>query len=365
MLACSHYRNVSKQTTRLTHERQSSQRVKRKYQPIGYLADPRQQPPFSCLQLGDEGTTSEEAKMNQTITNIEKKVIPWLTHNQNRKESRGLRRKEHDQQTKTKETQKKLTYYDSKEEGSKSSKTKGLTKQSSNGSSIMAKTRNKACFHRKSLRSLSHSKTSSHLRRSDRLGSRGRSKAKAKEGRTKSRTRRFRHKETSLDSDYEEGSEDTYEDLKLTQQKRYAKDRTEIHGIKRRLNKGLQAFMDIFKSESSHIKGVPPVLRISAFIYGYRHSELAKKLNDKIPKTMDKMFERVRAFIKGEVAARSTKIARAMEVHGCGNVKVINTVGLGGNLQRSYEIEEPRAMEEITFLAIPQNSLTYALIILE
>ncbi|GJY84319.1 hypothetical protein Tco_0497695, partial [Tanacetum coccineum] len=39
------------------------------------------------------------------------------------------------------------------------------------------------------------------------------SQAKAKEGGTKSRTRRSGHKETSSDSEYEEDSEDTYEDL--------------------------------------------------------------------------------------------------------------------------------------------------------
>ncbi|GKC48182.1 hypothetical protein Tco_1065904 [Tanacetum coccineum] len=55
---------------------------------------------------------------------------------------------------------------------------------------------------------------------------------------------------------------------------------------------------------SSRIKGVPPVMRISAFMYGHGHPELAKKLNDKIPKTVDDMFERVRAFIKGEVSDR-------------------------------------------------------------
>ncbi|GJW18256.1 reverse transcriptase domain-containing protein [Tanacetum coccineum] len=70
------------------------------------------------------------------------------------------------------------------------------------------------------------------------------------------------------------------------QQKRYAKDPIEIHGIKRRQNEGLQDFMDRFKSESSHIKGVPLVLRISAFMHGHSHPELAKKLNEKIPKWM-------------------------------------------------------------------------------
>ncbi|GJU01331.1 hypothetical protein Tco_1111669 [Tanacetum coccineum] len=89
----------------------------------------------------------------------------------------------------------------------------------------------------------------------------------------------------------------------FSQQKRYAKDPTEIYDIKRRQNEGLQAFMDRFKSKSSHIKGVPPILRISVFIHGHGHPELAKKLNDKIPKTVDEMFERVKAFIRGEVAA--------------------------------------------------------------
>ncbi|GJT46828.1 reverse transcriptase domain-containing protein [Tanacetum coccineum] len=46
----------------------------------------------------------------------------------------------------------------------------------------------------------------------------------------------------------------------FSQQKRYDKDPTKIHGIKRKPNEGLQAFMDRFKAESAHIKGVPPVL---------------------------------------------------------------------------------------------------------
>ncbi|GJX43165.1 hypothetical protein Tco_0259841 [Tanacetum coccineum] len=92
--------------------------------------------------------------------------------------------------------------------------------------------------------------------------------------------------------------------------KKYTKDPTEIHGIKRMMNEGLQTFMDRFKLESSHIKGVPPMLRISSFMHGHGHPELAKKLNDKMPKTIDEMFKRVRAFIKGEAATGSTKITR-------------------------------------------------------
>ncbi|GJY27674.1 reverse transcriptase domain-containing protein [Tanacetum coccineum] len=92
---------------------------------------------------------------------------------------------------------------------------------------------------------------------------------------------------------FEELSQKFLEDI--SQQKRYAKDPTEIHNIKRRQNEGFQAFMDRFKSKSSHIKGVPPVLRISAFMHGHGHPELVKKLNNKIPKTVDELFERVRA----------------------------------------------------------------------
>ncbi|GKA36280.1 hypothetical protein Tco_0722771 [Tanacetum coccineum] len=79
------------------------------------------------------------------------------------------------------------------------------------------------------------------------------------------------------------------------------------------MNESLQAFMDRFKSESSHIKGVPLMLRISAFMHDHGHPELAKKLNDKIPKTVDEMFERVRAFIRGEAAAGSAEVARASQ----------------------------------------------------
>ncbi|GJW92756.1 hypothetical protein Tco_0172428 [Tanacetum coccineum] len=63
-------------------------------------------------------------------------------------------------------------------------------------------------------------------------------------------------------------------------------------------------------SESLHIKGVPSVLHILAFMHGHGHSELAKKLNDNIPKTVDGMFKRVRAFSRGEVAAGSAEKVR-------------------------------------------------------
>nr|GEW04783.1 reverse transcriptase domain-containing protein [Tanacetum cinerariifolium] len=105
--------------------------------------------------------------------------------------------------------------------------------------------------------------------------------------------------------------QDVLPDPKWFGKELYDKDPTEIHGIKRKPNEGLQAFMDCVKAESAHIKGVPLVLRISAFMHGHGHPELAKNLNDKIPKTVDEMWERVRAFIRGETAADTTEVIRS------------------------------------------------------
>ncbi|GKA71413.1 hypothetical protein Tco_0777552 [Tanacetum coccineum] len=46
-------------------------------------------------------------------------------------------------------------------------------------------------------------------------------------------------------------------------------------------------------------------------MHGHGHLEFTKKLNDKIPKMMDDMFKRVKAFIRGEVAVGCSEIIRA------------------------------------------------------
>ncbi|GJY13492.1 hypothetical protein Tco_0382801 [Tanacetum coccineum] len=230
--------------------------------------------------------------------------------------------KEHDQQAKTKALPRRLAYADSN---------KGtLARQ--------------ACSTGKSQRTPSRNKEPSGLRRSRKLEDQSRTKEKQEgqgpspEGKglgikKQARTLNTR-KRAKLPQNIRvyEGNKDPEDHLSIflpaaeqeewsmlvcqkfleefSQQNRYSKDRTEIHGIKRRQNEGLQAFMDRFKSESSHIKGVHPVLRISAFMHGHGHLELANKLNKKIPKTVDEMFERVRAFIRGEVVAISAEMVR-------------------------------------------------------
>ncbi|GJU38343.1 hypothetical protein Tco_1191300 [Tanacetum coccineum] len=159
------------------------------------------------------------------------------------------------------------------------------------------------------------------------------------------------------------------------------------------------------------------MLRISAFMHGHGHPELAKKLNDKMPNIVDDMFKRVIAFIRGEAASGSTEVAMAPQwdkgvtrpgwsggqerargrgglrefqrnmgtssgklaylvkdirrgnqrngSQGRGGMKVINMVGSGGNRKRPYEMERPGLTEEIAFSVIPQSSLTDAPIILK
>ncbi|GJR84531.1 reverse transcriptase domain-containing protein [Tanacetum coccineum] len=266
----------------------------------------------------------------------------------------GILGSEHDQQAKMKATPRKLDYVDFDKEAPAGSLARGFSDRFSLESSATSETHKKTCSASKSRRTPSKNKEPPHLRRSRRLEDQSITKEKARRERRAKLPQNIRVYEGNKDpkdhlgifsaaaeqeewlmpvwckmfcqtlggaarnwfDDLDPKSVDSFEELsqkfleEFSQQKRYAKDPTEIHDIKRRQDEDLQAFMDRFKSESSHIKGVPSVLRILAFMHGHAHPELAKKLNDKIPKTMDEMFERVRAFIKGEVAAGSAEMVR-------------------------------------------------------
>nr|GEX11104.1 hypothetical protein [Tanacetum cinerariifolium] len=202
--------------------------------------------------------------------------------------------------------------------------------------SSMPRSRGRPQFAQKNRKSVSRKKGISKSHRSVR--SEARSKSKSESVKSNPQSVRASRRKSSLYSGYDTVSDSGSKDLcmpyrrpkpmpftsRVTRfryhqraklppnvQKKYEKDPTEIHGIKRKPNEGLQAFMDRFKSESAHIEGVSSVLRISAFIDGHGHPELAKKLNDKIPKTVDEMWEKVKAFIRGETAADTTKVIRS------------------------------------------------------
>ncbi|GJR40846.1 hypothetical protein Tco_1216530 [Tanacetum coccineum] len=213
----------------------------------------------------------------------------------------------------------------------------------------------------KSQRNPSKNKEPAHLRRSRRLEDQSITKEKTRRERYKSIGKRSEHQETWSDSEREEGSED------------------------------------------------------ASFMHGHGHPELAKKLNDKIPKTVDELFERVRAFIRGEVAAGSAELVRPSQgdkgyirsaetggpekarnrsgpkeaqrnmrlkkqieevvasgklAHlvkdirqnnqrsrnqGRNDVKVINMIREGGNRKRPFEEETLDLTDELTFPAIPRN----------
>nr|GEU85231.1 reverse transcriptase domain-containing protein [Tanacetum cinerariifolium] len=182
---------------------------------------------------------------------------------------------------------------------------------------------------------------------SSRSRSRGRSKSKSVKSKPQSVRATF---EGSQAQSQDPKNVDGFEKLsnkfleEFSQQKRYDKDPTKIHGIKRKPNEGLQVFMDRFKAKSAHIKGMPLVLRISAFMHRHSHPELAKKLNDKILKIDDEMWEKVRAFIKGETAADTIEVIRYPRQSGQkskgsakGKEKVINMVRSQGYQKRPYE----------------------------
>ncbi|GJS68631.1 reverse transcriptase domain-containing protein [Tanacetum coccineum] len=101
----------------------------------------------------------------------------------------------------------------------------------------------------------------------------------------------------------------SYDDLKeaflanYLQQKKCIKDPVEIHHIKQREGESIEYFVRRFKIESRDVKGAPEVMRISRFMHGITNPELIKRLHDKIPKSVDKMWKITTDFLRGEVAA--------------------------------------------------------------
>nr|GEY55803.1 reverse transcriptase domain-containing protein [Tanacetum cinerariifolium] len=106
---------------------------------------------------------------------------------------------------------------------------------------------------------------------------------------------------------------DGYNDMKAAilsyfmQQKKYIKDPVEIHNIKQRDGETNEDFMERFKIETGRMKGAPECMRISGFMHGINNPELTKRLNERVPKTMEEMMMATTAFIREEAAAASKK----------------------------------------------------------
>nr|GEY16769.1 reverse transcriptase domain-containing protein [Tanacetum cinerariifolium] len=258
--------------------------------------------------------------------------------------------KEHDQQAKRKATPKRLAYADSDKEASIGSLAMSFFYWFSLESSRMSDTRIQTRSADKSQRTPSKNKVPSHRRRLRRLEDWSRTKEKV--GRSKSRGKRSGHQETSSDSEYEEGSEDTYEDLNSPYKGHKPTPFTQrITRFKYHQREKL----------FGNIRGVLPVLCISAFMHSHGHAKLVKKLNDKIPKTVEEMLERFKAFIGGEVIAGSAEMVHPPQW----DKENVRPAWSGGSKKGKNIGERSGLTDELTFLAIPQNRLADEPIILE
>nr|GEV52356.1 reverse transcriptase domain-containing protein [Tanacetum cinerariifolium] len=109
---------------------------------------------------------------------------------------------------------------------------------------------------------------------------------------------------------------DGYTDLKAAflayfmQQKKYVKDPVEIHNIKQKDGETIEEFMERIKIETGRIKRAPECMRISRFMHGVNNLELIKRLNERVPKTLEEMMTATADFIRGETAAASKKKLR-------------------------------------------------------
>nr|GEU71344.1 reverse transcriptase domain-containing protein [Tanacetum cinerariifolium] len=99
-----------------------------------------------------------------------------------------------------------------------------------------------------------------------------------------------------------------YKDMKAAfvsyfmQHKKYIKDPVEIHNNKQRDGETIEDFMERFKIETGRMKGAPECMRISRFMHGINNPELTKRLNERVPKTMEEMMMATTAFIRKEIA---------------------------------------------------------------
>ncbi|GJX27064.1 hypothetical protein Tco_0233360 [Tanacetum coccineum] len=85
----------------------------------------------------------------------------------------------------------------------------------------------------------------------------------------------------------------------FSQQKKYIKDPVEIHYIKQREGESTEAFMERFKAKNMHVNRASECIRISGFMHGITNPYLIKKLNENIPKSIDKTMNVTITFLRG------------------------------------------------------------------
>ncbi|GJS39613.1 reverse transcriptase domain-containing protein [Tanacetum coccineum] len=106
---------------------------------------------------------------------------------------------------------------------------------------------------------------------------------------------------------------DSYKDLNAAflayfmQQKKHVKDLVKIHNIKQRYREMIEEFIERFKVKTGRMKGALECMKISGFMHGVNNPKLTKRLNERVPKTLEERMTTTTAFIRGETAAASKK----------------------------------------------------------
>ncbi|GJW81802.1 reverse transcriptase domain-containing protein [Tanacetum coccineum] len=177
--------------------------------------------------------------------------------------------------------------------------------------------------------------------------------------------------------DLDPKSVDSFEELsqkfleEFSQQKRYAKDPTEIHRIKRRQNEGLQAFMDrkdtftpliktlkeILAMESVSFLELSPLIRISKkqnLNKGcHYHEDRGHNTNDcyQLKKQIEEVVTLGKlAYLVKDIRQNN----RQNRNHGRNGVKIINMIREEVNRKIPFEEGRSDLMNELTFSAIPR-----------
>ncbi|GJV47609.1 hypothetical protein Tco_1437821 [Tanacetum coccineum] len=80
---------------------------------------------------------------------------------------------------------------------------------------------------------------------------------------------------------------------------KHIKDPVEIHHIKQRDGESTEDFMERYKAEVLDVEGAPKCMRISGFMHGITHPGLIKRLYERIPRSVDKMYRITTSFLQG------------------------------------------------------------------
>ncbi|GKA95667.1 hypothetical protein Tco_0817762 [Tanacetum coccineum] len=299
--------------------------------------------------------------------------------------------KEYDQQAKVKTTPRKLVYDGSEEENLDSFEARRKLERLINKSSGTFWTKIRTRSSRKIQRSLSKNRASSHLRRSERLGSQSKYKAKLRGERAKSEGKIPEQRVVSSNTK-DPKSMDSFEELSQNSHNKKAMlrilQRSTSRGHKRTNGRGGQrelrrnigtcapylrrdTFTPLTKTpkEILAMEGVnfPPPLPLIGTLEKHNLNKFCDYHGDKGHNTND-CFHLKKQIALGNLTHLVKDIHRGNQrngSHGRGGMKLINMIRSEGNHKRPYEMEGPKLTEEIAFSAILQSILTDAPIIFE